>query len=96
MDYSIQTLRAKHKRKDALVKRRYGKFMEQQSVFCDDVWNHIKLFMIDPFYIDSSMRDFTYSRNSYLPNPNAVLSYGLLAMTSSYTPNPNSYDSDDD
>ena len=58
MDYSVHALRTKHKRKDAVVKRKYGKFMEQQSDFCEDIWNHIKSFMIDPFYAKSNMLEY--------------------------------------
>ena len=52
-DYSIKTLRDKHKKHSKLIKKRFDKFIKQKKDFGDDVWKLIKEYAIDPKYINS-------------------------------------------
>ena len=54
-DYSINTLRNKHKRHSKLNKTRFDKFIKQKNkYFCNDIWNEIKSYAIDKKYLNSS------------------------------------------
>jgi hypothetical protein len=60
-DHSINTLRIKHKKNNKIIKKRFDKFIQQNSKdFCDDIWGVIKSYMIDPKYTKSSF----YEENS--------------------------------
>lgn len=54
-DYSIKTLRDKHKKHSKLNKTRFDKFINQKNkYFCSDIWNEIKSYAIDKKYLNSS------------------------------------------
>ena len=53
-DYSIKTLRDRHKKHSKLIKKRFDKFIKQNKDFGDDVWGLIKEYAIDKKYINSS------------------------------------------